>query len=147
MATNDFFTIHAEGFERMRARLSGFAQRYPQEVKAALKTEAEIIMTESKKQVPVDTGSLKNSGFVNEPTQSGQTISIKLGYGGIATKVNPRSGEITTVYAIYVHENMGYHHTVGKAKFLEDPIAKSREKLMNRIIYRVKRLLESGGVV
>jgi len=144
---NDFFDIRVEGFERMRARLSGFVQRYPNEVKAALKQEAEIIMTQSKREVPVDTGALKNSGFVSEPTQSGQNISIKLGYGGTSTKVNPKTGEVTTVYAIYVHENTAWHHRVGKAKFLEDPIMRAREKLMNRIAYRVKRLLESGGVV
>lgn len=141
----NFIEVKVEGLDQVKARLAAFVTKYPEQVKSSLKTEAELIMTDSKKEVPVDTGSLRSSGFVDQPKQTGQTISIKLGYGGIATKINPKSGEITAVYAIYVHENMNVHHEVGKAKFLQDPIYKAKNRMLFRIASRVKRLLEEGG--
>jgi len=142
MASNDFMDIKVQGLDQARNRLVYFKNKFPHEVAAALKTEAELTMTESKKEVPVDTGALRDSGFVDEPKISGGDISVRLGYGGVATKVNEKTGEITTTYAVIVHEDMKAHHVVGKAKFLEDPIKRRREKILTNINLRVKRALE-----
>lgn len=52
------------------------------------------IMAESKQIVPVDQGTLQNSGTVLLPTENNGKISVTLGYGGFA-------GD----YALRVHEN------------------------------------------
>jgi len=145
MASGDFLDVRVTGIDTIRRRLDFFCTRFPNEVAAALKQEAELTMTESKREVPVDTGSLRNSGFVEEPRINGKQISVKLGYGGVATKVNPKNGEVTTTYAVIVHEDLSAHHAVGNAKFLENPIKRRREKLMQNINLRVKRMLTSGG--
>ncbi|MFA5037888.1 MAG: hypothetical protein WC479_12025 [Candidatus Izemoplasmatales bacterium] len=147
MPSGDFLDVRVTGIDTIRRRLDFFVTRFPNEVAAALKQEAELTMTESKREVPVDTGSLRNSGFVEEPRINGKNISIKLGYGGVATKVNPTSGEVTTTYAVIVHEDMTANHTVGNAKFLENPIKRRREKLMQNINLRVKRMLEGSGQI
>lgn len=45
----------------------------------------------------------------------------------------------TQSYAIHVHENKEMHHTVGKAKYLEDPAKKHRKKIGNIIVFFYKR--------
>jgi hypothetical protein len=120
--------------------------RFPRETAAALKKEAEITMTESKLEVPVDTGSLRNSGFVQAPKMFNNNISVKLGYGGVATKVNPKTGELTTQYAIQVHEDLSVRHRVGKAKFLEDPIKRRRNDIARNLARSVDRTLANGGI-
>lgn len=147
LASNDFLDVQVRGLSQARNRLEYFRKTFPNEVAAALKTEAELTMTESKREVPVDTGALRDSGFVDEPKISANNISVKLGYGGVATKVNPKSGEITTTYAVIVHENMKAHHVVGKAKFLEDPIKRRRKNILNNINLRVKRALERSSQI
>ncbi len=146
MAISDFMSIKVNGLDSARRRLVYFKNKFPHEVAAALKTEAELTMTESKKEVPVDTGALKDSGFVDEPKIQGDNISIRLGYGGVATK-REANGEITVTYAIIVHEDLNAHHTVGKAKFLEDPLKKRQKNILNNINLRVKRALERRGLV
>ena len=147
MASDDFMDVKVTGIDVIRKRLDYFCTRFPNQVAAALKQEAELTMTESKGEVPVDTGSLRNSGFVDEPKIDGNQISVKIGYGGVATKVNPKTGEVTTTYAVIVHEDTTMNHTVGNAKFLENPIKRRRERLMANINMRVKRMLMQGGGV
>lgn len=99
---------------------------------AALRAEAENIMTESKRQVPVDTGALRSTGHVEQPTRGGSRLSVILAYGGPAgaggavtpgySKKTKRVAEDPVGYAVYVHEDLEAHHTVGKAKYLEDPV-------------------------
>ena len=133
--------ISVTGLQEVQTRLTQFAQRHPVLVAKALTDEARFIMRESFYEVPYDTGSLRNSGFVDPPTISSRNISIKLGYGGPAVKVNPKSGQLTTVYAVEVHENMNTAHKIGKAKFLYDPIMRNAEKLSQRLVDSVERLL------
>jgi hypothetical protein len=141
----DFIDVRVTGLDTARRRLDFFCTNFPHEVAAALKQEAELTMTESKREVPVDTGSLRNSGFVDQPVINGKQISVKVGYGGVATKVNPKNGEVTTTYAVIVHEDLAANHSVGNAKFLENPIKRRRERLMSNINSRVKRMLTTQG--
>ena len=96
----------AEAVARMQARAT-------LAVSAAMYQEAEGIMTESKRLVPVDEGTLRNSGFVKQPTMKKygrgrlmqtEEIVVEMGYGGAA------SG-----YAVYLHEGTG--PAVGRAAF------------------------------
>lgn len=92
---------------------------------ATLFSEANVIMGVAKQQTPVaipetytpsaykrlTPGALRASGHVSLPVVAGDVVSIELGFG-----------DGSTTYAIYVHEILWYHHPVGKAKFLEDPV-------------------------
>jgi hypothetical protein len=139
--------VKETGTQEAINKLSSFIRLYPREVAGGLKEEGELTMTESKKECPVDTGALRSSGHVEAPIISGEKISVKLGYGGIATKINPKSGLPTTSYAIKVHEELGVHHKVGKAKYLEDPIKRRRMMIWQNINASVTRALRRSGIV
>lgn len=88
-------------------------------------------MAESKRLVPVDTGTLRDSGRVEEPVWKGRhRISMELGYGGAAEE-----------YAIIVHEDTEAFHAVGQAKFLEHPLKQSMPYLADRVGAKVVRKL------
>ncbi len=83
------------GVEAMRRRLGQIGQGFDKAVEKALREEAEEIMRQSKnKFVPIDVGTLKGSGFVNDVVRKGKDISVVLGFGGDAE-----------AYALAVHEH------------------------------------------
>ena len=114
------------GTNQMRARLLALASRMPAEVGAALYAEAEILMGEAKDRTPVDTGALKASGLVTLPEIHGREIAVDLAFGGASAP-----------YAVYVHEDLRAHHTVGQAKFLESVLLERGPDLAERIADRV----------
>jgi hypothetical protein len=101
----------------------------------ALLAEAEAIMLESKRQVPVDLGNLRATGFVDTSDLTGSArLSVTLSYGGPAG-----SGGGTHVgYAVPVHENLQARHTVGKAKYLEDPVNDAISGMDRRLAARIR---------
>ena len=114
------------GVAEMRSLLQKIAAKFPDRVAAAIYQEAQIEMTEAKRRTPVDTGTLRASGFVAEPERHGRNISVTLSFGGAAE-----------TYAIYVHENLEAFHKVGQAKFLESTLDESRPFMAARIAKRV----------
>lgn len=89
------------------------------------------VLAFSQKIVPVDTGALKSSGFVEEPRVRGGVIECRVGYGG------PAAG-----YALDVHENLEMKHDSGEEpKFLEKGLL-SREKAM---IENLNQVLQGLG--
>jgi hypothetical protein len=96
----------------VRRRLARLGAAGKKAVASALYREGWEIMTESKGSwVPVDTGVLRSSGDVSIPDlKHDGSIVVELGYGGAACR-----------YAIPQHERLDYHHTVGRAKYLELP--------------------------
>jgi len=115
------------GGDEMRAKLQRLAKRFPQEEEMALFQEAQIEMTESKKRVPVDTGTLRASGHVLKPETKWGRTSVDLVYGGAAEK-----------YAVIVHEDLEANHKVGQAKFLESVLMESAPTMGERIAKRVE---------
>lgn len=99
-------------------------------VGSALFNEAQPIMTASKQQCPVDTGALRATGNVEKPEFHGDSVTVRLTYGGAAAP-----------YAIYVHENVSAHHPVGNAKFLEVPLRAAIPGLVNGMTERIKQKL------
>lgn len=74
----------------------------------------------SLEQVPRETGTLAASiGHTVEKTASKRFVGT-VSYGN-GMYVNPRSGEAAQDYMVRQHEDLSYVHTVGKAKYLEDP--------------------------
>lgn len=114
-----------KGIAEMRKRLRGIVEKYPDRVAMALKTEAEIEMTEMKRRTPVDKGILRASGRVHDPERGwGRKISVEMSFG--------------TDYAIFVHENLEAFHPVGQAKFMESVINESRQFMASRVAARLK---------
>ena len=103
--------IDLAGGEELIRKLKALGEKAQTIVGGVLYREAEAIMTESKTQCPVDVGTLRASGHVQDPVSSGGQVIVTLGYGGPAVP-----------YAIVQHEAMNFQHTVGNAKFLEDPM-------------------------
>lgn len=85
----------------------------------------------SQEEVPVDTGNLRASGKLGLPfLEDGQTV-VEISYGGAAAD-----------YAIYVHEDLGMRHQVGKnAKFLEGPVKRQTKGMSSRLTLSVRRAL------
>lgn len=115
------------GMEQMKARLLARAHDLQRQIPAALTAEAELIMSRSKVLVPVDTGVLRGSGFVDTPTRAGNTHRIELGYGGAAD-----------AYALIVHERLDTAHAAPtQAKYLEQPLQEAAPGLMDRLATRI----------
>ena len=125
-------SVEVKGTAQVRARLAALVASVPAVVAAALYQEAELVMTASKDQVPVDTGTLKNSGFVNDPDVNGGEIAVVLGYGGAAS-----------AYALKQHEDLTLRHDDGNAKFLERPVLAAGKGLAARLAARVKSALRT----
>jgi hypothetical protein len=106
----------------------------------ALFAEGKEVIEEAAKQVPVDTGALLRSRFVTPPIKKKDEVKVVCGFGTDSV-VNPKTGQPTKDYAIYVHERLDVKHPVGKAKFLEDPLNEARVGLEKRLAARVITIL------
>lgn len=85
--------------------------------------EATAVLNESKKIVPVDTGTLKNSGQVKKPIVTGAGVNVDITYGGAAAK-----------YAFIVHEDPNARHAPGKTfKYLETPFLARKDLFVGRL--------------
>ena len=117
------------GKRELAARLKLAIANAPIRVGQAMREEGETIMTRSKRDfVPVDFGILRASGFVDGPEIKGDIATVTLGYGGAAS-----------AYALIQHERMEYHHTVGQAKYLEQPVNEAVRGFSQRIAKRIGR--------
>jgi hypothetical protein len=90
--------------------LQGILRGLPENGRKATFNETYLLASEifadSQIQVPVRTGVLRGSGYVDPSSPD----EIDIGYGGPAP------------YALWVHENQSAHHVPpGKAKYLSDP--------------------------
>lgn len=79
--------------QRKLRQLGDFA---PMALAQALYPEAEMILTQAKTEVPVDLGTLRESGHVASPQISRRGVIIEIGFGGPSAS-----------YAVYVHEGTG----------------------------------------
>jgi hypothetical protein len=105
--------------------------------------EAEGVMAQSAPLVPVDTGTLRASGFVEHPVIDGSNVEVRFGYGGPAAKINPKTGQSADVYALKVHEDLQALHRVGQAKFLEQPFDAAKAKMAERVAAGMKEDLHA----
>lgn len=122
--------ITLKGVDQVHAALGALALAAPEELAGALYEEAETIRTESIAQVPVDTGVLKSTAFVNPPETIGTQTFVTIGYGGAAKD-----------YAVVQHEDLTLFHDDGNAKFLELPFLAHAKDLGARLAARVKARL------
>ena len=86
---------------------------------------AEHVLAESKKEVPLEEGTLERSGTASadEATRTGAV-------------------SYDTVYARGQHEELTWRHAPGrKAKYLEDPMNRERERVAQIIAAEIRRWL------
>jgi len=126
--------IVMSGIEELRRTLAAAEARKTAALGGALFREATRIMGEALLETPVDLGTLRGSGTVELPKVSGSSVSVTLGFGGAAS-----------AYAVPQHEREDFEHTVGKSKFLSDPMARAEAGLGERVAADLMALGLFGG--
>lgn len=112
---------------KARAALAQMQRTAPRQFAAALYLFACRVMTASLRLVPVDTGALRKSHYVSEPSaQVGTNTILSAGY------VAP--------YAGWVHEDLHAEHINGSAKFLEKPYLQLRPRAARMIADDIARM-------
>lgn len=121
--------LFTRGFDVVEANLDRFAADARKAYLAAVRLQAEEIMTASQREVPVKTGNLKNSKFFElKPTSDGANVTM--GYRAF--------------YAVYVHE-IDRNYTVGKWKYLEDPIKQALPEFGEKVALQTAKSLNKLG--
>ena len=120
--------------KNLRRKIAQLQREMPKEVERAVRMEAEVEATESKRRTPVDTGALRASIHVEGPVMEGKAIGAAIVAGGVAAP-----------YALAVHEDMDAYHAVGQAKFIESTLKESAPFLPQRIAKRLRSFLFNKG--
>jgi len=120
----------------------------------ALRTGAEAILTEAIDETPIETGTLRRSGTVTvgalpdgaqvyEAAESGTEME-----DAFPNKIGKEKAvyiSFNTPYARRQHEELGYNHPLGgKAKYLEDPFNRNKNKVLKYAAKQVKKALEKA---
>jgi hypothetical protein len=124
------------GFENLDQVLQQ-VEDYRQEALAActafVEGEAELIMQRADEIVPRETGELAESAFIEEPVQSGDMVSVTMGFAAEHAKV--------------VHERLDVHHPNGKqAKYLETAVYQAADGAPRRMADIVQEHLHGRGL-
>ena len=124
--------ISVDGPEEIASRLDNLVRGYPTEGKNAMWLEMAKVMNEALRLCPVDTGYLRGSRVVEEPSNLYDgTIMATIGF--------------SAEYAYWVHELTGnYHNPPTQAKFLEVPLLKALPTLAEKVADRIEWLLTNG---
>ena len=93
---------------------------------SAINDFAKLVIDASQPLVPVKTGDLKASWFI-EPAGPAKGLCATVGYGG---------GDVD--YAVWVHELLANHHSQGQAKFLETALQASAPEFRPFIAQRLQ---------
>ena len=124
--------ISLTGEEKLQQFLRSRPDVATKALAGVLQVEAEKILTSSKRIVPVDVGTLRGSGFVDQPEVAGSKVSVEIGYGGAAS-----------AYALVQHERTDYRHSGNQqAKYLEQPALEAAQGMGQRIAAGIGRRLE-----
>jgi len=126
--------IQWTGLRTVSRQLQAASESVVPTVGASLFQEAETILTLSKTDyVPVDTGALRASGFVEPPIIASSQVSVTLGFGGPAAP-----------YAVIVHEDLTKRHTVGQAKYLEVPLKARLQGMPAVLAFRAQEAIRQS---
>ncbi len=135
------------GADALDAMLEQFGLKAVEEGASLLYARGESIMLDSKQNyVPVEWGTLQDTGHVEPPVVEGTSVSVRLAYGGPAapyaeaihehlSEHSPRSWQIA--------EEQGHpvHFSQGGPKFLETPFAQGTHDLADYIAAGLKAKL------
>lgn len=141
--------VDFSSIDKVNANLNGIMTNVGKGTKWATEAACKLIYEATIKQVPEDTGTLKNSAFwkVERRTElaaSSYRYRGIVGYGGNGDPVNPKTGRPASEYMVVVHEDLSAFHAKGKAKFLEDPLREFSENgtIFKLFLSEVKRRLK-----
>lgn len=123
-----------EGYKELEVSLKHSGLNILSASKQGLYEEGEEIFAESRQEVPVDTGALKRSGYIEK-----QGNSVNIGYG--RSDELGASNQTPNTYMVAVHERLDVYHPNGKAKFLEDPVNRHTRKGADSIADKIRKLL------
>lgn len=140
-----FKAYRTESGRTIEQTLAAYGAKASKSLGKGLYQEAQGILASSLGLVPVDTSALRSSGYVMEPIQEIDMISVYFGYGGPAAKINPKTGQSTDGYALTVHENLEAFHKVGCAKFLELPFDQARRGMPARLAAFIRSDMHGGA--
>src|ERR1051326_2084753 len=142
------FAATFTGLQEAIQGLTLLPRELPQEQAKTLYRDAEEVMTTAKEETPVDTGALRASGHVQLRVIEGTTVSVEIGFGGPAGagNVGGETNKDDVGYAEIVHENLDAHHSVGKAKYLEDPVRAAQPQIAQDLTDAGIRTLERLGL-
>ncbi len=141
----DPFKAYSTGSGRtLNATLRDYGAKAAASLGRNLYKEGLGIMASSQGLVPVDTSALRSSGYVMEPVQEINMVTVYLGYGGPAAKINSKTGESTDGYALIVHENLEAFHPVGSAKYLEMPFDQAKRGMGARLANGIREDMHGG---
>jgi hypothetical protein len=122
------------GHTRAMQQLARAGAVTPHGLSVGLREIAETVMTASKRDyVPVDTGALRASGFVDAPLVTATGARVDLGFGGPAAP-----------YAAIVHEDLLARHPVGQAKYLEIPLRAYVQGMAAVLAMRARDAIRAG---
>lgn len=97
-----------EAFNKLQKNYAKLASIIENEMVLAGIEEAQDILREAQRRVPVDTGALRNSAFISAPQGTGSHVKINFGF--------------SAPYAKIQHDNEDYNHRQGEARYLEKAI-------------------------
>lgn len=141
----DPFKAYSTGSGRSLTRtLMDYGAKAEKSLGKHLYREGLGILASSQGLVPVDTNALRSSGYVTEPVRDINMLSVFIGYGGPAAKINVKTGQSTDGYAILVHENLEAFHKVGTAKFLEMPFDQAKTGMASRLAAGIRSDMHGG---
>lgn len=127
------FTIDFDGLDNLESIVAR-ANKGEKVIARAMHAEATTVLNESKRIVPVDLGTLKNSGKVSRPKVTPQLVEVDITYGGAAAP-----------YALYVHEDPDARHDPGKTyKYLERPFMAQADKFGRNVKLAFLAWLKGG---
>lgn len=137
------FSVEFRGLDKAIRDLGAYTDDVILALQSALFIEGEETMAESKPLVPVDEGVLRASGFVLLPVVTKDEVYVDIGYGGPAGSGNigGETNDKDVGYAIIQHEDLTFFHTVGQAKYLEQPLNKRKPGYSDRIAKRIRSRL------
>ncbi|GLI51348.1 hypothetical protein TSYNTROOL_14340 [Tepidanaerobacter syntrophicus] len=121
--------VKLEGFVELTKKLNKSISKISDTVQDALLDCGNDLQQKSVDITPVDTGALRSSAFT-EADRQGKNPGVVVGF--------------EEEYAIYVHENLEAHHTVGQAKFLEQPLQENTDKYVGYVRDKVQDLIDKS---
>lgn len=112
------------GVNEMLSKMRGLRADYNKSAERSVNKFGNVEMREMKKLVPIDTGELRDSGFVKVEVQA-SLIRLIMGF--------------SAHHAIFVHEDLEAFHRVGQAKYFEIPWNESSPFFLQRVAADIKK--------
>jgi hypothetical protein len=112
------------GWDAMKRDIHSVAEDFPKAAHTAVAAEAQQLLTEAQRRVPVRTGALRDSGHIEiEEPQSSPVHKARIVFD--------------MPYALKVHEDLEAHHDNGQAKYLESVLREAAPNEAQRLATRL----------